>query len=284
MPPIALTLILLTLASTPAELSREDNAAHGDVTGFPISLAYFFFAAVIVVDCVVARADAVSGCKFALDTGRSGVAYLCGMDDAISAKVDEAVVMDGVNLVPLGPISSETQQAIAAQMQTATSIVQSLPQIVSRARAMQVKLREFSEAIDELTKIASGLASTPRWECLRCGYRWYGRTGIFPPTRCPKCTSPVWNKPPLSMGDRRPTDRVGEAKERERMESMGREKMRAARKRYKEKRNREAAARSIPVALAHTVSPSEYVPPARENNGGPPLPPGLRRQEPEPLE
>ena len=36
--------------------------------------------------------------------------------------------------------------------------------------------------------------SVLRKECLRCGYSWWPRS-TDAPKRCPKCTSPYWDRP-----------------------------------------------------------------------------------------
>jgi hypothetical protein len=33
------------------------------------------------------------------------------------------------------------------------------------------------------------------FECSRCGHRWFPRENAEPPTTCPKCKSPYWNRP-----------------------------------------------------------------------------------------
>jgi uncharacterized OB-fold protein len=36
----------------------------------------------------------------------------------------------------------------------------------------------------------------PGFKCSRCGHTWAPRGGPEPPTVCPKCKNPNWNKPP----------------------------------------------------------------------------------------
>ena len=44
-----------------------------------------------------------------------------------------------------------------------------------------------------------GLMLLPRYECLRCGYRWIPRIETLP-KRCARCRTPYWNRPVVRQG------------------------------------------------------------------------------------